>query len=473
MKKQTIIAGICSIGLFVACATNPLTGKKTLNFVSNSELFPSSFQEYGTFLKENKVITGTADAKKVESVGMKIKVAAEKYLAYLGQTEYLKDYRWEYKLVDSKEVNAWCMPGGKIVVYSGILPITKDEAGLATVMGHEVSHALANHGAQRMSASQLQSLGAVGVAVATGNQSAEKQQMWQQYYGIGSQVGVMLPYSRSHEIEADKIGLTLMAIAGYNPDDAISFCEASSLQAYDPPYGWGFDPVTEFNIADYGDMAFDYARVCDFPDRLTAHIRGILAAGAGSLTLGGDHYITFPILRAYAEKYGPLSLLHFDAHSDTWPDDDFDRIDHGTMFYKAVKSGIIDPKRSVQVGIRTHNDDPLGVHTIDARTVHEQGPAATVAQIRQILGDHPTYLTFDIDALDPAFAPGTGTPVWGGLTSSQCAIMLRDLAGINMVGGDVVEVSPPYDTTGATAIMGAHVAVELMCLFCWNKRQRA
>ncbi len=249
--------------------------------------------------------------------------------------------------------------------------------------------------------------------------------------------------------------------------------EASSLQAYDPPYGWGFDPVSDFNIADYGDMAFDYARVCDFPDRLTAHIRGILAAGAGSLTLGGDHYITFPILRAYAEKYGPLSLLHFDAHSDTWPDDDFDRIDHGTMFYKAVKSGIIDPSRSVQVGIRTHNDDPLGVHTIDARTVHEQGPAATVAQIRQILGDHPTYLTFDIDALDPAFAPGTGTPVWGGLTSSQCAIMLRDLAGINMVGGDVVEVSPPYDTTGATAIMGAHVAVELMCLFCWNKRQRA
>ena len=223
MKKQSIIAGICTLGLMISCATNPLTGKKTLNFVSNSELFPSSFQEYGTFLKENKVITGTADARRVESVGMKIKVAAEKYLAYLGQTQYLNDYRWEYKLVDSKEVNAWCMPGGKIVVYSGILPITKDDAGLATVMGHEVSHALANHGAQRMSASQLQSLGAVGVAVATGSQSAEKQQMWQQYYGIGSQVGVMLPYSRSHETEADKIGLTLMAIAGYNPDDAISF----------------------------------------------------------------------------------------------------------------------------------------------------------------------------------------------------------------------------------------------------------
>ncbi|WPR70754.1 M48 family metallopeptidase [Flavobacterium sp. NG2] len=222
MKKNLFI-GICTIGLMVSCATNPLTGKKTLNFVSNSELFPSSFQQYGEFLKENKVITGTTDAKKVETVGLKIKSAAERYLASLGQTEYLKDYRWEYKLVDNKEVNAWCMPGGKIVVYSGIMPIAKNDAGLATVMGHEVSHALANHGAQRMSASQIQSLGAVGVAVATGGQSAEKQAMWQQYYGMGSQVGVMLPFSRSHETEADKIGLVLMAIAGYNPEESINF----------------------------------------------------------------------------------------------------------------------------------------------------------------------------------------------------------------------------------------------------------
>jgi len=211
------------MGLFLSCATNPITGKKTLNFVSNSELFPSSFQQYGTFLKENKVISGTADANKVEKVGEKIKVAAEKYLASLGQTEYLKDYRWEYKLVESKDVNAWCMPGGKIVVYSGILPITKNEAGLATVIGHEVSHALANHGAQRMSAGQLQGYGAVVVAAATGGKSEETQQTWQQVYGIGSEVGGMLPYSRGHEIEADKIGLTLMAIAGYNPEQAIDF----------------------------------------------------------------------------------------------------------------------------------------------------------------------------------------------------------------------------------------------------------
>lgn len=246
--------------------------------------------------------------------------------------------------------------------------------------------------------------------------------------------------------------------------------EASALQAFDAPYGWDFNVMDEFNIIDYGDVAFDYAKVQDFPDRLTDHIRTILKADVATLTLGGDHYISFPILKAYAEKYGPISLLQFDAHSDTWADDDMDRIDHGTMFYKAVKMGIVDPKRSVQVGIRTTNEDNLGVPTIDAREVHETGPAAVVKKIKSILGDHPTYLTFDIDCLDPAFAPGTGTPVWGGLTSGQASIILRDLAGINMVGGDVVEVSPPFDTTGATAIAGAHVATELLSI--WGSRQR-
>ena len=229
MKKCFLFIGI--VGLISSCSTNPFTGQKSLNFVSNSQLFPSAFQQYGTFLQENKVISGTPDAKRVETVGMKIKVAAERWLNANGQTGYLNDYKWEYKLVESKEVNAWCMPGGKIVVYSGILPITKDEAGLATVLGHEVSHALANHGAQRMSASQLQQIGAVGVALATGSQSAEKQQMWQQYYGIGSQVGVMLPFSRSHESEADMIGLTLMAIAGYNPDQSVIFWERMSANS--------------------------------------------------------------------------------------------------------------------------------------------------------------------------------------------------------------------------------------------------
>ena len=246
--------------------------------------------------------------------------------------------------------------------------------------------------------------------------------------------------------------------------------EASALQPFDPPYGWGYSPLETFAIADYGDVGFDYARVSDFPEALRAHVAGILAQGAGCLAMGGDHYVSFPILQAHAEVHGSLSLVHFDAHSDTWPDDDMGRIDHGTMFYKAVRSGVIDPSSSVQIGIRTENPDTMGVTTIDARAVHEAAPGAVAARVREIVGDRPAYLTFDIDCLDPAFAPGTGTPVWGGLSSAQAAAILRDLAGINLVGGDVVEVSPPYDTTGATAVAGAHVLMELICLWGWTRR---
>ncbi|MEM8537381.1 MAG: agmatinase [Pseudomonadota bacterium] len=247
--------------------------------------------------------------------------------------------------------------------------------------------------------------------------------------------------------------------------------EASALQPFDPPYGWdGFDPLTEFAIADYGDVAFDYADVPGVPALVQAHIAGILAQGCPAITLGGDHFITLPILRAYSEKHGPVAVVQFDAHSDLWPDDDMARIDHGTFMYKAVKLGLIDVAKSIQIGIRTDCADYLGIPYIDARACHEKGAAWVTGQIKDRVGDHPTYVTFDIDALDPAFAPGTGTPVWGGLASWQAAAILRDLAGINMVGADVVEVSPPYDTTGATAIAGAHVAMELCCLATWNKR---
>jgi agmatinase len=240
--------------------------------------------------------------------------------------------------------------------------------------------------------------------------------------------------------------------------------EASALQAPDAPYGWDFDVLSEFAIVDYGDLAFDYADIPSFPAALTAHIKGILDAGAASVVLGGDHYVSFPILKAYAEKYGPISLIQFDAHTDTWADDDMGRVDHGTMFYKAVKSGVVDPATSVQIGIRTTNEDTLGVPILDAAWVHEHGPDAVAARVREIVGDRPAYVTFDIDALDPAFAPGTGTPVWGGLASWQAARILRGLAGLNVKGGDMVEVSPPFDTTGATAIAGAHVATEILCL---------
>ncbi len=240
--------------------------------------------------------------------------------------------------------------------------------------------------------------------------------------------------------------------------------EASTLQAPDPPYGWAYDPLSELNIIDYGDLAFDYADLPVFADVLTRHIDTILKSDAVTLVLGGDHYISYPILRAYQHKFGKMSLLQFDAHTDTWADEAMNRIDHGTMFYKAVKSGFVDPTTSVQVGIRTVNSDTLGISILDARWVHENGAVRTAARIREILGDHPTYLSFDIDALDPAFAPGTGTPVWGGLASWQVAAILREIDGINLKGGDVVEVSPPFDTSGATAIAAAHIATEIICL---------
>jgi predicted Zn-dependent protease len=228
MKKRNIFLSLIAVSAIVACSTNPFTGKSTLALVPNSEILPSAFQQYSQFLSENKVVAGTADAKKVADIGNKIRVAAQKWLTANGQSDYLTDYKWEYNLVESNEVNAWCMPGGKIVVYSGILPITKNDAGLATVMGHEVSHALANHGQQRMSAGLLQQLGGATVAVATGGKSEQTQQLAMTAYGAATEYGGLLPFSRAHESEADKIGLILMAIAGYNPEESIVFWERMS-----------------------------------------------------------------------------------------------------------------------------------------------------------------------------------------------------------------------------------------------------
>lgn len=251
MKKRILILPILLFGIIYSCATNPFTGKSTLALVSDSTIFPSAFQQYNQFIKENKVITGTADAKRVETVGMKIKAAAEKYLNATGNKGYLKDYAWEYKLVESKEVNAWCMPGGKIVFYTGILPITKDETGMAVVMGHEVSHALLNHGQQRMSTDLLQQLGAAGVSGVVGNKSAQTQELAMQAYGATTQYAVTLPFSRSQESEADKIGLTLMAIAGYNPDASIAFWERMSANsgAGAPPEFMSTHPSNATRIA--------------------------------------------------------------------------------------------------------------------------------------------------------------------------------------------------------------------------------
>lgn len=234
MKSKMYISLFGVVLFAIGCATNPFTGKQTLALVPNSQILPMAFQQYNEFLSEHKVVSNTADARLVDNVGHKIAAAAERYLKANGYGEYLNDYRWEYKLVQSPEANAWCMPGGKIVVYSGILPITKDEAGLAAVMGHEVAHALANHGQQRMSASQLQQLGAVAGNVALAK-NPENQQLFNTAYGLGTNLGVMLPFSRSHETEADKIGLTLMAIAGYDPIAAADLWERMQAKEQSAP----------------------------------------------------------------------------------------------------------------------------------------------------------------------------------------------------------------------------------------------
>ncbi|WP_338730799.1 M48 family metallopeptidase [Mangrovimonas cancribranchiae] len=220
MKLKSKIAVVVATGLFLSCATNPFTGKQTMALpgTENSALFPASFQQYNQVLAESDVETGTARAEMIKRVGQRIAVAAERWLNANGHQGYLSDYEWEYNLIDDKTVNAWCMPGGKIVFYTGILPIAESETGVAAIMGHEVAHALANHGQQRMSAGMLQQVGAIGLNVAL--QDDENLELYNQAYGIGTQVGGMLPFSRAHETEADKIGLYLMAIAGYNPDEA-------------------------------------------------------------------------------------------------------------------------------------------------------------------------------------------------------------------------------------------------------------
>lgn len=234
MKMRSLFIAFIFATLMMGCATNPFTGEKTLALVPNSQIFPMAFQQYGEFLSENKVVKNTSDARMVKEVGNKIAAAAATYLKANGYGAYLEDYQWEYNLVESPEVNAWCMPGGKIVIYSGILPITKTESGLAAVMGHEVAHALANHGQQRMSAAQIEQMGAVAGNIALAN-NPEYQEIFNTAYGVGSTVGVMLPFSRSHETEADQIGLLLMAIAGYEPMAAANLWERMKAQEKGTP----------------------------------------------------------------------------------------------------------------------------------------------------------------------------------------------------------------------------------------------
>lgn len=240
---------------------------------------------------------------------------------------------------------------------------------------------------------------------------------------------------------------------------------ASSMISWMRPYGTTVDPFAKLAVVDYGDCFFDFGRPETIPDAIEQHATDIISKGPGLLTLGGDHFIAWPLLKAHVKKHGkPLSLLHFDAHSDTWPDED-GRVDHGTMFWHAVREGLVDPASSVQIGLRTTNDDTLGFNVFDAPFVHREGVAAVVEATRGILGDRAVYLSFDIDCLDPAFAPGTGTPVCGGLTTSQAITILRGLAGMNLVGMDLVEVAPAYDIGDITSLAGATLATEFINLY--------
>ncbi len=238
---------------------------------------------------------------------------------------------------------------------------------------------------------------------------------------------------------------------------------ASAHLSWGPPWPWGFDPTERHAIVDYGDCAFDFGRPDGIPGEIEAHAESIIAQDVSLLCLGGDHFITLPLLRAHAKRHGPLALIHFDAHSDTWTDDD-GRIDHGTMFFHAVREGIVIPERSVQIGIRTHNSDAMGFTWLDAGWVHENGVDAVIAETRKIVGDHATYLTFDIDCLDPSFAPGTGTPVVGGLSTFQAQSVIRGLGDINLIAMDVVEVAPAYDHAEITSLAAASLALDYLCL---------
>jgi agmatinase len=239
--------------------------------------------------------------------------------------------------------------------------------------------------------------------------------------------------------------------------------EASADLSWGPYFPWGFDPFDRLAVVDYGDVLFEYGDPQNLVTSLQGEVKRILAAGVQTLCLGGDHFITLPILREHAAVHGPISLVHFDAHTDT--EEEGGEIDHGTMFRTALREGLVVPERSVQVGIRTHYDpDGYPMVVLDAPSVHRNGVEETISAIKGAVGDSKAYLTFDIDCLDPSFAPGTGTPVVGGLSSAVALEIIRGLKDVNWIGMDVVEVAPAYDVGNITALAAATLAMEYLCI---------
>ncbi len=231
MKKLKVIKILIASIILTACSTVPFSGRKQLNAIPESSMLAMSYQQYDDFLKENKLSTNFAQTNMVKRVGKKLELSVENYFKEKGEGYILKDYAWDFNLIDSDVVNAWCMPGGKVVIYTGILPITQNEAGLAVVMCHEIAHAIAKHGNERMTQELIRQAGGLALAKAMEEQPEKTQALWFTVYGIGTELGVVLPYSRLHENEADHMGLIFMAMAGYDPNAAISFWERMDAQS--------------------------------------------------------------------------------------------------------------------------------------------------------------------------------------------------------------------------------------------------
>ncbi|MET0634976.1 MAG: M48 family metallopeptidase [Chitinophagaceae bacterium] len=248
-----ILTVFLASALLISCSQNAVTGRSQLKLLPESQLQSMAVTEYQQFLTQNKVVasSGSRDAEMVTRVGQRITKAVNDYYASRGLSSELAGYQWEYKLVQSNEVNAWCMPGGKIVVYTGLLPITQNEAALAAVMGHEVSHAIFNHGNERMSQSMGAEAVQTGLQVALSSKPAATQNLFMSAFGIGTQVGVLLPFSRKHELEADRYGLIWAAMAGYNPQEAIALWQrmAKASSGEKPPEFLSTHPAEGNRIA--------------------------------------------------------------------------------------------------------------------------------------------------------------------------------------------------------------------------------
>jgi predicted Zn-dependent protease len=231
IKRKEMLYRLSSFFLIlltvVSCSKNPVSGRKQFKLVSEQELQQMAVQEYQQFLSTNQVVSSSADrdAEMVRRIGTRIASAVTSYYQSQNLSESLAGYKWEFNLVNNKEANAWCMPGGKVVVYTGLLPITQNEAALANVLGHEITHAVFQHGNERMSQGLVQQLGGAALSVALSNQPAQTQNLFMQAYGVGTTVGFVLPFSRNQEYEADRYGIRWAAMAGYNPREAIALWE--------------------------------------------------------------------------------------------------------------------------------------------------------------------------------------------------------------------------------------------------------